>query len=137
MNQLIETAMDMAVKAHSGQFRRDGITPYINHPETVVKMLGNQPRDVIATGWLHDVLEDSEFTTDDMRKLNIPDTVINAVSILTHKKDQSYQSYLNDVKKNEIARRVKIADMCHNLSCNPTKKQIERYQEGLKFLLDI
>jgi hypothetical protein len=55
-------AEQIARKAHVNQFRRDGVTPYITHPEAVVKKLGTESDDVLAVAWLHDVLEDTCVT---------------------------------------------------------------------------
>ena len=62
MNQrnIIDIAKEIATNAHKGLFRRDGITPYITHPEAVAASLEGEHPDVIATAWLHDVLEDTD-----------------------------------------------------------------------------
>lgn len=130
---MIYAAETFARVCHAGQFRRDGITPYITHPEAVVAMLSGQPDEVIATAWLHDVMEDSEATHADMEAIGIPANVIEAVATLT-KGCESYPDYLEFVKANQFARVVKIADMLHNLTSSPSPKQVEKYVNGILFL---
>mgnify|MGYP003417707964 FL=1 len=134
MNQ-IELAKSIATKAHEGQFRFDGVTAYIKHPEKVASILEGKSEEVIATAWLHDVLEDTTETAQSLKKQGVSDEVIEAVVCLTKQKDQGYTRYLEIVKANHIARRVKIADMLANLSDSPTKKQVQKYAKGLIDLL--
>ena len=128
-------AEQIARRAHANQFRRDGVTPYIAHIEAVVKRLAGENDDVIAAAWLHDVIEDTCLIPETLRQAGIPDRVVNAVIRLTKTGARSYDFYLEGVKENEIARKVKVADMLHNLSDEPTKKQILKYAQGLVALL--
>ena len=121
--------------AHLGQYRRDGITPYVSHPEAVASRLSDLLPEYQATAWLHDVLEDTKATELEMRDAGIPDSVIAEVRRLTHLPGEDYAEYLKRVKESDVARQVKIADMLHNLSANPTDRQISKYSRGLLFLL--
>ncbi|MES2995867.1 MAG: HD domain-containing protein [Verrucomicrobiota bacterium] len=127
-------ASSIANKAHNGQFRRDGITPYITHAAAVAKSLEREPSDVIATAWLHDVLEDTEVTISELKNAGIPVRVIEAVALLTRWDGQSYEDYLFRVTQDEIARKVKIADIRHNLSDAPTENQVAKYERALLIL---
>lgn len=120
--------------AHEGQFRRDGITPYITHPEAVAKSLEGEHPDVIAAAWLHDVLEDTAVGFSDLNNAGIPVQVIEAVALLTRWDGQHYEEYLQWITQDEIARKVKIADIRHNLSDAPTEKQIAKYGKALLIL---
>lgn len=131
---LVAKAEAFARKMHAGQYRRDGVTPYIEHPRAVANMLAEESEEIVATAWLHDVMEDCGVTHRDLlREAGMPMSVITAVSTLT-KGCESYPDYLEFVKANEICRRVKIADMLHNLSDSPTDRQIEKYTKGILFL---
>ena len=130
---LIENAKRIASRAHSGQHRRDGYTPYINHPTAVAERLANEAPEVVATAWLHDVLEDTDENTESLREAGVPWAVIEAVQVLT-KTDEDYDWYLSRVKAHPIARKVKVADMLANLADSPTEKQIVKYARGLLFL---
>ncbi len=132
---LIELAKEIAYKAHAGQFRRDGITPYINHPQDVAKRLVKESDEVVAAAWLHDVLEDTQETAGSLLKQGITETVVIAVQALTKCGGGSYRGYLEGVAENPIAKKVKVADMLSNLSDSPTERQIVKYARGLLFLL--
>lgn len=135
----VGAASYIAAEAHRGQFRRDGKTPYITHPAAVVDRLvaqGNTEPAVLATAWLHDVLEDSTDATADELREDMPEEVVAAVVALTHLQHVPYAEYLTIVKRNPIATKVKIADMLTNLADAPTERQILKYARGLIFLLE-
>lgn len=134
---IIEISKQVASRAHSGQHRRDGWTPYINHPAAVAGKLAGESVVVIATAWLHDVLEDTAETPETLRAAGLPDSVIHAVEVLTKTEGVSYGEYLSGVRQNWIARKVKVADMLHNLSDAPTERQIIKYAKGLLLLLNV
>lgn len=133
-NNLIELASRLATEAHAGQHRRDGVTPYIEHPAAVASRAPKSPESQ-ATAWLHDVLEDTELIRDDLLDRGIPESVVVAVEALTKQEGLSYEENLRRVAANEIARGVKMADMLSNLADNPTKNQIRKYARGLLLLL--
>lgn len=131
-------AHEVAKKAHLGQIDRAGID-YIKHPETVASFVATDEEKAVA--YLHDVIEDTSLTLLDLKKEGFSKNIIEAVDILTKKKGQDYQSYLNLVKKNELARVVKLADLRHNsdLTRLPliTEKDLERnkkYSSAIRFL---
>ncbi len=137
MNQ-IELAESIARKAHEGQFRRDGVTPYIVHPERVVARLKTQGEDAatIATAWLHDVIEDTETTEIDLFDQGVNGYIVEAVDMLTRDESETYGEFLSWIKQaGGVAQRVKIADILDNLSDAPTEKQIIKYSKALLFLL--
>ena len=131
---LVDLAEVIAKAAHAGQFRRDGVTPYIVHPKAVADSLENVRYKAVA--WLHDVLEDTAVSKYDLMVYGVPADVIEAVEILTKKKNQPYEEYLKVVKENVMAKAVKIADLKANLADSPTKNQILKYTQGLSFLCD-
>jgi len=133
---LITNAVNIARRAHTGQFRRNGITAYICHPERVADRLQDESPEVIATAWLHDVLEDTPQTAESLRAGGIPESVITAVVTLTKKEGEAYGAYLARVKANPIARKVKVADMLDNLRGEPNPKQIKKYAIGLFGLVE-
>jgi (p)ppGpp synthase/HD superfamily hydrolase len=136
MSVSIQTAADIAHVAHEGQFRRDGKTPYIWHPQAVARRLENEDAETIAVAWLHDVIEDSDkFGPDDLLNAGMTRRVVDAVMCLTKRRGESYEAYLSAVRANPVALKVKVADMLHNLSDSPTEKQILKYARGLQLLL--
>ncbi|MCM8541692.1 MAG: HD domain-containing protein [Lentisphaeraceae bacterium] len=130
----VKTAEEIATKAHEGQFRKGGEIPYIIHPQRVSKRVKGDP-DAEAVAWLHDVLEDTDVTAEILRSEGIPDNVIEAVKALTKSKEIPYNEYLENVRNNELAKKVKIQDMLDNLSDNPSNKQIIKYSKGFLVLL--
>ena len=138
-NFLIGLSMHIAFKAHVNQYRRDGVTPYINHPRAVADRVRHLGHEYVCVAYLHDVLEDTKVTYSDLKDEGIPENILKAVAILSknlYNENVSYDQYLSCVKKNELARKVKIADMISNLADNPTDKQIKKYAKGLLFLVD-
>jgi (p)ppGpp synthase/HD superfamily hydrolase len=125
-------ALEIARLGHQGQFRRDGVTPYINHPIAVAEKVNGELLKAVAL--LHDILEDTDFTAESLIRRGVHPVVVEAVKVLTKHKGDFYETYLENVKNNDLARTVKIADMLHNLSDNPTTKQIRKYAQGLLYL---
>ena len=134
----VDTALQIATDAHRGQVDKAGVD-YINHPKTVASFVSTDEEKAVA--YLHDVLEDTTVTEMDLQDAGIPSNVIQAVLILTKKKGQSYQQYLENVKKNSLARAVKLADLKHNSDLSrisvPTEKdykRLEKYQKATEYL---
>lgn len=130
---------NLAHKIHANHFRRDNTTPYVTHLQKVVDILRQRGElNVIAyaAAWLHDSVEDGLTTIEQLSCDGVEWEVLNIVELLTKKKDTDYYAYLSTIKDNEIATRVKIADMLANLSDDPTDKQIKKYAIGLQFLLE-
>lgn len=126
-------ARGLAIKAHAGQFRRDGKTPYINHVGDVASRVSGTYR--VAVAWLHDVFEDTKLTEADLREIGFPEPIVTAVSVLTKHPGEDYDRYIYNVKADVLARTVKIADILSNLSDTPTAKQVKKYARALTILL--
>ena len=133
-----EKAYEIAKKAHLGQVDKAG-EDYIKHPEKVASFVKTDEEKTVA--YLHDVIEDTELTLEDLYECGFSKEVIEAVDIITKKRGEDYQSYLNSVKKNRLARAVKLADLRHNSDLTRltkvTEKDIERkekYQKAINFL---
>lgn len=136
--QLLELAIEVAAKAHEGQLDKGG-NPYILHPQAVAASLDGTENKIVA--YLHDVVEDTEITLEDLEKMGFTYRIVNSVRILTKSKDISYDDYLKSVKKDSNAWRVKMADIKHNMDISripkPTAKdfaRIEKYKKALAFL---
>lgn len=113
MANVIDIALEIAVKAHAGQLDRDG-QPVILHPLTV-GLMGHTDEEKM-TGFLHDVIEDTDVTADDMLAAGIPVGVVNALKLLTHSKGEPYHDYVQRIidSGNPIALQVKYNDLRHN-----------------------
>jgi (p)ppGpp synthase/HD superfamily hydrolase len=131
MNDLTIAEM-IAERAHQDQTRRDGETPYIAHVKAVVEKVTEDDEKIVA--WLHDVVEDSELTLDDIASVGFSKDIITAVGLLTKTKGGDYTAYINGISENPLARTVKIADMKSNLEDTPTDRQVEKYSAALQIL---
>jgi (p)ppGpp synthase/HD superfamily hydrolase len=120
----------IATRAHHGQQRKDG-APYIIHPAAVAAAV---PDELKPIAWLHDVVEDSAITLDDLSAAGLPDYVVAAVGALTKQDQEDYGRYLERVCANEHARVVKIADVTHNLATTPSGKNRVKYTHALEKL---
>lgn len=117
LDDCLEKSKKIAEKAHSGQIRKlgqDKGKPYIIHPQRVASKFDNHVLASIA--FLHDILEDTEITEEDLKQEGIPFYVINAVKTLTRKYDESYLDFILRTKKDILTVQVKIADIEDNLS---------------------
>ncbi len=110
----IEVALEIAMKAHKGQRDLDGM-PVILHPLTVA-LKGNNESEIVA-GLLHDVVEDTDWTFDDLLEAGIKPDVVDALRLLTHSKEEPYLDYVQRVadSHNPTAINVKCNDLEHNL----------------------
>ena len=133
-----EKAYEIAKRAHLGQIDKAG-EDYIKHPEKVASFVNSDEEKAVA--YLHDVIEDTELTLEDLREYGFSEEVLKAVDVITKKRGQDYQTYLNSVKENKLARVVKLADLRHNSDLtrliNITEKDVERrekYQKAIDFL---
>ena len=115
MSDIVNRARAIATKAHEGQFRRDGKTPYIVHPEAVAAMFPDDCEFMKAAALLHDVIEDSNVTAEDLTKWGMPTFVVFLVQLLSKKKGQSYLEYILSISCSHPAKEIKIADIQHNI----------------------
>ena len=138
-----EQAKELCILAHKGQFRRDGITPYSTHPIAVAEMMNTDEEKIVA--YLHDVIEDTDYNEQQiMEKLyNNIDTykhiyyqnIFFAITTLTKSSLIDYKNYIELISFNKLATKVKLADMFHNMSCNPSNKQKAKYLQAIPILL--
>jgi guanosine-3',5'-bis(diphosphate) 3'-pyrophosphohydrolase len=126
----LEKAIEIAARAHTGQVDKAG-QPYILHPIQV--MLRVQGEDARIAAVLHDVVEDSEVTIDDLRVEGFSSVVLEAVAALTKQKGETRIEAAFRASENEIARIVKLADNAENMDLsripNPTEKDHRRMRE--------
>ena len=110
----VEDALRIAVDAHNGQKDLDG-NPVILHP-IAVGLAGNNREEIIG-GFLHDVVEDTEFTLNDLLARGVDKTIVETLQLLTHTKDISYDEYVQRIvtSGNSIAIHIKYNDLKHNL----------------------
>jgi (p)ppGpp synthase/HD superfamily hydrolase len=108
---LTELAMRIAYDAHHGQVDRAGL-PYVFHPYHLAEQMDDE--DSICVALLHDVVEDTDTTLDDLRDMGFPAQVVDALALLTHNPAVPYMDYVATIKTNPLAAKVKLADLTHN-----------------------
>lgn len=110
-SKLINQAIDISFNAHLGQFDKAG-RPYFTHPLIVAQQMESEYE--ICTALLHDVIEDTSVKLEELEKI-FPSEITEAVKVLTHQEGIDYFDYILTIKDNPIARKVKLADLKHNL----------------------
>ena len=139
----IEKALQIAARAHERQKDKDG-QPYILHPLRVMNAVEDHSAKVVAV--LHDVIEDTLVTAEDLRREGFNEAVLVAVECLTHRKGETYADYVVRCKGDVIARRVKLADLEDNArpsrallrpdQIEPDIARLRKYLLAYKFLTD-
>ena len=136
-----ELALKIATDAHKGQVDKAGVE-YINHPLKVASLVYNEKEKIVAL--LHDTIEDTYITEQHLIDYGFSNEIIEAVKVLTHSKDVPYMDYIQKIKGNKLARKVKIADLTHNSDLTRLKnitekdrKRCEKYKKALMYLSEI
>ncbi|MBO5779405.1 MAG: GTP pyrophosphokinase, partial [Clostridia bacterium] len=92
----------------------------------------------------HDVVEDTDYTIDDLRQMGFPEAVLEALALLTHDPAVPYMDYVKEIAHNPIAKAVKLADLRHNSDLTRMEpheideralKRNEKYRIALNYLL--
>lgn len=133
-------ALKLCFDAHQDKTDRGGV-PYPFHPYHLAEKMKDE--DSVCVALLHDILEDTACSADQLKSYGFGDVVVNAVVALTKKDDEDYFRYIARVAENEIAKKVKIADLLHNtdttrLSGVPTDADLarcEKYRRAIELLV--
>ena len=104
-------ALKLCFEAHKDQLDKSGM-PYVFHPFHVAEQMKDEITTIVAL--LHDVVEDTSYTLDDLRGMGFPEEEIDALRLLTHDPSVPYMEYVAAIKPNPVARAVKLADLNHN-----------------------
>lgn len=137
-NPIIE-CLRFVEEVHHGQYDKLGV-PYLLHPVAVAEQMTTENEILVAL--LHDVVEDTSVTLDDLRDRGYSDEVVAAVDILTRRSGEPYSTYIERVSTNELARRIKLADLQHNLQPDRVKllgndTLVKRYEKALRQLSSV
>lgn len=137
---LTKKALQFCFAAHKEQTDKSGL-PYVFHPFHLAEQMSDEL--TAAAALLHDVVEDTPYTLDDLRSQGFPETVIDALELLTHREGVSYFDYVAAIKLNPIARQVKMADLRHNSDLtrldvvdSRALARVEKYKKALEILTD-
>jgi (p)ppGpp synthase/HD superfamily hydrolase len=108
----LEAAIQIAVQAHAGQKDKNG-QPYILHPLRVMARVQTDDEKIVAI--LHDVVEDTSWTPDQLRKRGFPEHILQALDCVTKRAGEAYEDFVTRSASNPIAIRVKLADLEDNM----------------------
>ena len=130
---MLEKAMILAAKGHMGQQDKGG-HPYILHPVRVMLQCKTIEEKTVAM--LHDLLEDTDITAEDLKKEGFPEHIVAAVCCLTKTAGEDYMDYIERICQNKLAARVKLADLTDNMDLNRlpglTPKDFQRLEKYLR-----
>lgn len=135
---LTKKALKLCFDAHKDQVDKSGM-PYVFHPFHLAEQMTDEDATVVAL--LHDVVEDTDYTLDDLRAMGFPPQVVEALAFMTHNEAVPYLDYVAAIKENPIARTVKLADLRHNsdisrLDTMDSKawERVQKYHMAMKLL---
>ena len=111
LQALLERAIAIAEQQHAGQVDKAG-RPYIEHPLRVMKAMSNDAERVVAI--LHDVIEDTSLTLNELAAEGFPDYILGALDSVTRRAGETYEAFVARAAANAIGRRVKYADLQDN-----------------------
>ena len=135
---LVKRAMRLCFEAHRDAVDKSGI-PYVFHPAHVAEQMDSEAATCVAL--LHDVIEDTPLTADDIRAAGMSEEVVEALLLMTHDPSVDYMDYVAALAANPLARQVKMADLRHNMDTTRleavTEKDLARrakYERALALL---
>ena len=131
-------ALKLCFQAHKDQWDKSGI-PYVFHPFHLAEQMTDEATTVVAL--LHDVVEDTPYTLEDLKDMGFPSEITEAIALMTHDPAVPYMDYVKNIKGNPIARAVKLADLTHNsdlsrldLVDDRAIRRLEKYAAAIKLL---
>lgn len=136
-SEMVKKAVNIMFEAHKEDFDKGGY-PYVFHPFYLATKLDGENETCVAL--LHDVIEDHEdkYSFEYLENEGFNKEIIDALKLLTHKKDVPYMDYIVEISKNNIAKKVKIEDLKHNMDSRRTSgekaKKYDIYVKALEFL---
>lgn len=137
--KLTKAALRLCFDAHRDQVDKTGM-PYVFHPFHLAEQMTDEISTVAAL--LHDVVEDTDYTLDDLAAMGFPKEVTDALGLLTHDPRVPYMDYVRAIKTNPVAKAVKLADLAHNSDSTRldvideyARAREKKYSEARKILL--
>jgi (p)ppGpp synthase/HD superfamily hydrolase len=136
----LEEAIILAAKSHRGQRDKAGIS-YVLHPLRL--MLKQENPEAMITAVLHDIVEDTDVSMQNLVEIGYPANVIQALTLLTHDKSIPYMEYIHAIAQNDLATQVKLTDLQDNMDISripePSEKdyaRLDKYSRAYKYLYD-
>lgn len=136
--EMTKKAMKLCFEAHKDQVDKSGM-PYVFHPFHLAEQMVDESTAIVAL--LHDVVEDTEYTLENLQNIGLSDEVCEAIALMTHDPAVPYLEYVAKIKENPIAKAVKLADLRHNSDLSrldrideKTLARVEKYKAAIKLL---
>ncbi len=138
---MTKKALKLCFEAHKEQTDKSGL-PYVHHPFHLAEQMNDEETTIVAL--LHDVIEDTDYTADDLRRFGFCESVVSAIELMTHESGVEYMDYVRKIKDNPIARTVKLADLRHNsditrldtvTECD--KARVKKYLDAIRILTEL
>lgn len=136
--EITKKALLLSFSAHKDQVDKSGM-PYVYHPFHLAEQMDSE--DTVTVALLHDVVEDTNYTIEDIIAMGFPKSVTDALALMTHDKTVPYMDYVAKIKTNPIAKAVKLADLRHNSDTSrldtideKTFHRIRKYSEAIALL---
>lgn len=140
MKYLLAKAIALASEKHMGQFDKGGM-PYILHPLKVMHYLKSDDLELMSVAVMHDVVEDCEVTFEDLYNMGFTPRIVETLRLLTKMPGQSLREYVDGIKSNKDAVRVKLADLRHNSDIRRlkgiTEKDVARMKKYNEMFLEL
>ena len=140
MKTLLAKAIALASEKHMGQFDKAGM-PYILHVLKVMHYLKTDDLELMSIAVMHDLVEDTDVTFADLYEMGFSERVVSAVKLLTKMRGQTGKEYLEGIKSNKDAIRVKLADLRHNSDIRRlkgiTEKDVARMKKYNEMYLEL
>ena len=138
---MTKNAIKLMYEKHKNQVDKAGM-PYVLHPLHVAESMDDEYSTTVAL--LHDIVEDTDLTFEDLINLGYPNEVVDALRYLTHPEGVNYFDYVKKIGENEIATKVKISDLKHNSDLSRLNeitewdlKRVEKYKLCLDYLSEV
>jgi (p)ppGpp synthase/HD superfamily hydrolase len=118
-------ARELARRAHQGQRDKAGRDYFEDHLLPIATASAAFGGEVVAAAWLHDVLEDTNATVDDLTRAGIPQSVTAAVESVTRGQDETYSELILRACADPVGRYVKLVDNAWNITSNAVLAQVD------------
>ncbi len=138
--ELTKKALKLSFEAHKDQIDKSGM-PYVFHPFHLAEQMDTEEKVIVAL--LHDVVEDTEYSLKDLENIGFPESVIQALGLLTYERGAPYMDYVARIKDDPIAREVKLADLKHNSDLSRLDfvdekaiQRVQKYEKAIALLCE-
>lgn len=138
--ELTKKALRLCFEAHKDQLDKSGL-PYVFHPFHLAEQMDTE--ETVCVALLHDVVEDTDYTLEDLIAMGFPKPVTDALALMTHDENVPYLDYVSKLKDNPVARQVKLADLKHNSDLTRLDRvdekaleRVEKYRKAMELLLN-